>query len=159
MISNADGRTADYVPPISTELRIAERGHLRHPAAILCTDVKAGADLVGNAGAEDAADLCLLLHVKLSCARVADGQKDERARSPLYKWIQVLEDKGANVCTGNFLGAGVDQVLVGVADYIMNGILVGDAVIGFYGARWREHKSIAQQCAKCAICADLNIGR
>ena len=136
----------DVVPAIGSELVVAEGGHLGDEAAIFRADVEAGADFIGDAAAIEPTNRGLLLHVEVGGAGIADGQKDERARSGLDKRIEVLEGEAAHIGRRNFLRAGVDLVVIRV-HVIVDLVLVSDSIIGFKRAIGSEHEAVADQGA------------
>src|SRR5580700_5131439 len=110
VIRDADDRIVDVVVPVGARvvMREVERGGLDDDAAIFSPDIEAGAELVGDTAAVQAADVGVLAQASLKVRlRVVDGRKDVTADAGFEEGIEVLPGEIVDVGPGDLLHTGV----------------------------------------------------
>ncbi len=86
----------------------AEVRSLDDKATVLGTDVPAGAELIGNAAAEERADACILARVEVRRSEVANRRKDQPTDAAFQEGIEVPEVQSVDIRACDLLLAGMD---------------------------------------------------
>ena len=162
VIRDANGGVVDVVVTIGIQVRRRGQtkvGNLGDDTAILCPDIEAGADFVGNARTVESDDGGLSLGIEgLSC-EIADVAPEQCAAARFHKGIEIVEVEVVDVSSAHFLGAIVDLNTVGIGHRVVMNRVLGVGIVRLDRATRSKHKAVAEQRSQAALGIDRNSGR
>lgn len=150
MVGDADDGIAYVVIAVGAEVCLAEGRGFVNKAAVFDANVKAGTDFIGDAAAVEASHVGVPAKTLKSGLLVVDGAVNETADARLEERIEIPEVKAADVGSGYFLKAVVNQYVVSGIGEMLD--LLRVLVIQLKAATRSKEIAVADQSPKSDGC-------
>ena len=141
MIGDADHGIRDVVVALGIEVGVSEVRSLHDDAAILCSNVEAWAELIGDTTAVQGTDVRGALGSEARGVGVIQAGKEEATHACLEKGIPAAEGQVVDVRSGELLHARMDVVIEHAGDEV--GVVLRPLVVHLERAARRDQVPVA----------------